>query len=32
MKTGPPPPPQEVIVKVQATDPAKVEVNNGDNI
>lgn len=31
MKTGPLPP-QEIIVKVQATDPTKVEVNNGDNI
>jgi len=27
-----PPPPQEIIVKVQATDPTKVEVNNGNNI
>lgn len=27
-----PPPPQEITVKVQATEPTKVEVNNGDNI
>lgn len=31
MKTGPLPP-QEVIVKVQATDPAQVEVKNGENV
>ena len=31
MKTGAPSP-QEVVVKVQAADPAKVEVRNGDNI
>jgi ATP-dependent protease ClpP protease subunit len=31
MKTGPPPP-QEIVVKVQATEPAQVEVNNGDSI
>jgi len=27
-----PQPPQEVVVKVQATDPAQVEVKNGENI
>ena len=31
MKTGPPPP-QEVIVKVQATEPTNVGVHNGDNV
>ena len=31
MKTGPPPP-QQVIVKVQATEPTNVGVHNGDNV
>jgi ATP-dependent protease ClpP protease subunit len=32
MGPGPSPTPQEVIVKVQASDPAKVDVENGDRI
>jgi hypothetical protein len=31
MKTGPPPP-QEVVVKVQAAEPTDVRVQNGDNV
>lgn len=31
MKKGPPPR-QEIVVRVEATDPADVQVNNGDNI
>ncbi|UCG66710.1 MAG: ATP-dependent Clp protease proteolytic subunit, partial [Deltaproteobacteria bacterium] len=27
-----PPPPQEIVVKVQATDPTQVEVKNGENV
>jgi len=31
MKTGPPPP-QEIVVKVQAAEPTDVKVQNGDNV